>query len=45
MVQSGGILNDLELQRNNEIKDGKWCILAVFETIWNCREIVNVLGF
>mgnify|MGYP006890607688 CR=1 FL=1 len=18
--------------------DGKWCILAVFETIWNCRE-------
>ena len=38
MVHSDGIWNDLELQRNNENKDGKWCILTVFETIWNCRE-------
>ena len=21
-----------------EIKDNKWCILTVFETIWNCRD-------
>ena len=21
-----------------ENKDGKWCILTVFETIWNCSE-------
>ena len=38
MVHSDGILNDMELQRKNENKDGKWCILMVFETIWNCRE-------
>jgi len=31
-----GIISiDLELQRK---KDGKWCILTFFGTIWNCRE-------
>ena len=38
MVHSDGIWNDFELQRKKyENKDAKWCILAVFETIWNCR--------
>jgi len=31
-------LHDLELQRKNENKDGKWCILTVFGMILNCRE-------
>ena len=25
------ILNEVELQRKNENKDGKWCIMTVFE--------------
>ena len=25
------------MQKKNVNKNGKWCILTVFETIWNCR--------
>ena len=31
-MPSGDIGNDLELQRKNENKDGKWCIITVFRT-------------
>ena len=37
-MHSGGIWNDLELQRKNRKKVCKACILMFFETIWNCRE-------
>ena len=40
MVHSDGIWNDLALQRKkNKNKDAKGCILTVFETIWNYREM------
>ena len=42
-MHSGGILNDLEL-RKNENKDGKLFPVAVFETIWNCRKNENKDG-
>ena len=38
-MHSGGIGNDLDLQRKNENNVSKVCILVVSETIWNCREI------
>ena len=37
-MTSDAIWSDLELQRKNENKDSKFCILKVFETIWNCRD-------
>mgnify|MGYP007091375150 CR=1 FL=1 len=42
-MHSGGILNDLEL-RKNENKDGKLFPVAVFETIWNYRKNENKDG-
>ena len=30
-------------EKKIENKDGNWCILTVFETIWNCREKVKTL--
>ena len=38
-MHSGGIWNDLELQRKNENNVSKVFMLVVSETIWNCREI------
>jgi len=38
MVHFDVIWNDFELQRKKKTEDAKWYILAIFETIWNCRD-------
>ena len=40
MVHSDSFWNDLELQEKiNENDVPKACIVVVFQTIWNCKEI------
>ena len=43
-MHSGGIWNDLELQRKNENDVSKNTIVLVFETIWNCREKMKTMS-